>query len=309
MKLNTLINQFFEEKRYHIKARTLLNYQQCFKTHIEKEIGSCDIENLTQEDLIKYIVEKQEKAKLSKSYLNIIKVIINSALEYGYKRNLITNKLIIEMSFKGSNLLKIDKLSDKEILYLENYILNHKKYYHYGILISLYTGLRIGELLSLRWQNVDFQNKTLRVISTACDISYDNQFYCFEDTPKSESSIREIPLTKEIVTILKELKKFQKNKSEYVVSRENGKRLLIRSYQDSFSRLLQRLGLKHYGFHALRHTFASRCYRYGMDVKTLSEILGHSSPAITLKIYVHTDLDAKRYAMEMITKKIKRIIA
>lgn len=92
---------------------------------------------------------------------------------------------------------------------------------------------------------------------------------------------------------------FNNSTSQYVVSNKFGNRLNIRTYQQSFSNLLVRLNISHQGFHSLRHTFATRLLEKGIDIKTISELLGHSSPTITLDIYVHSSLENKRKAVEI----------
>lgn len=92
-----------------------------------------------------------------------------------------------------------------------------------------------------------------------------------------------------------------------MISTKIGKQTDIRAYQTSFSRLLKRLNIKHYGFHSLRHTFATRCLELGVDIKTLSELLGHTNPTITLNRYVHSNIDLKRVALNKISKQLSVI--
>ena len=124
--------------------------------------------------------------------------------------------------------------------------------------------------------------------------------YCrINSTPKTETSRRVIPLPKQIIPLLKETKK--KNNSKYVVG--NGDRIIsVRSYQRSFELLLKKLNIQHHGFHALRHTFATRAIECGMDVKSLSEILGHKNSTITLNRYVHSFMAHKRDFMNRLGK-------
>ena len=120
--------------------------------------------------------------------------------------------------------------------------------------------------------------------------------------PKTTHSKRIIPLPKRILAILKEHKK--RSKSEYVVS-DNGKPIYLRSYQRTFELLLKKLNIPHKGFHALRHTFATRALECGMDVKTLADILGHKNPQITLNRYVHSLMEHKRMMMNKLDKLLQ----
>lgn len=188
---------------------------------------------------------------------------------------------------------------------LKSIFFENEKWYHYGILISLYTGLRLGELVALKWQNVDLKNKLIYIEKAVSIILQNHKILTIEDTPKTASSLRVIPISKQLIEILKELK--QNTLCEYVICNHNGKRTNPRAYQKSFENLLKKLKIKHYGFHSLRHTFETRLLENGVDVKTISELMGHSSPTITLNRYVHTNLNNKRKAMEVFNKKSAKL--
>lgn len=192
-------------------------------------------------------------------------------------------------------------MKKNEQIKIEKHILGNKKYYQYGILICLYTGLRLGELVALKWQNVDFKNKIIYIEKSVSIISQNHKTLTIEDTPKTTSSVRVIPISKQLLEILKRLK--QDASCEYVAYSRNGKQLKPRAYQKAFENLLKKLKIKHHGFHSLRHTFATRLLENKIDIKTISELMGHSSPTITLNRYVHTNLQNKRKAMEIFNKK------
>ena len=163
------------------------------------------------------------------------------------------------------------------------------------MIISLYTGLRIGELLSLTWDDIDLQ-KGIIYVSKSCFDSWKNGEYIkVIDTPKTDSSERIIPIPKQLLARLKVYKKT--SSGNYVVCGEHIHGAPIRSYQKSFEILLKELKIPHKGFHALRHTFATRALECGMDIKTLSEILGHKNPATTLKRYAHSMFEHKTEMM------------
>lgn len=302
MELSIVTERFFMEMTEEVKSRTRQHYQTlsglCLKDLGKMELKRATSESVTQAFLRFYGARKE----MSVATFNSIKSLFNRVLYYAHKKGYTKERITIETNIK-SEVHKVESLSKSEVSVLEDYILGEKRSYSYGVLLSLYTGMRIGEVLALRWANVDFENKLLRVTATAYEMLVDHKLRYFEDTPKTRSSVREIPLTRKLESLLKEMKRAQPEESEYVVSK-SGKRIAVRAYQESFSRLLRRLGIRHYGFHSLRHTFATFCYQNGMDIKTLSEILGHASPTITLKIYVHTNMETKRQAMEMVNKKL-----
>ena len=174
-------------------------------------------------------------------------------------------------------------------------IRNGKKDKLYGILLCLYSGLRIGELMALQWSDIDFE-KGILTVSKSC---HDGKVGLIIDEPKTATSRRMIPLPKQLLPILKVIKK--KSASPFVVS-SNGKPVSVRSYQRSFELLLKKLKIPHKGFHSLRHTFATRAIECGMDVKTLSEILGHKNPTVTLNRYAHSLMEHKKEMMNRLGK-------
>lgn len=190
---------------------------------------------------------------------------------------------------------RIECFSLSEQRKIEQYIIKKNKPRMIGILICLYSGLRIGELLALEWGDIDFSKGELLVNKTCYEGKGKSGIYLRSvDSPKTQSSIRTVPLPKQIVVLLKEVKK--SSKSKYVVS--NGEKFIsIRSYQRSFSIIQKNLGISHRGFHALRHTFATRALECGMDVKTLSEIMGHKSATVTLNRYAHSCAEYKKEFM------------
>ena len=314
MKVFDILNEFIESKKHGVKLRTYLFYKQQANTYIKENIGIIDINDLTQDDVDNFIVGLYENGsikngeKLSYSTVKGIDGLLNRALKYAYKKRYLNQFIKSDVCLKQNSNKKIEALTKEEQKKIENYILSKKKNYNYGVLLSLYTGMRLGELLVLKWSDIDFKNKLIHVQRTTCRVmAENNKTIIIEDTPKSKSSIRDLPLTNFLISLLKEMKQFQKNNSEYVISRAIGKRIENRSYQESFKRLLKRLKIKHYGFHSLRHTFATRSLEIGIDIKTLSELMGHSNPTITLNRYVHSNLEMKKDAMDKLSKVMNKI--
>lgn len=204
--------------------------------------------------------------------------------------------------------IKRPKTSEKEVSCftaaeqkkIERAVLAGKRQKMFGIVLCLYTGLRIGELLALTWKDIDFIKGVLSVNKTIHDGKDENGRICsIIGVPKTQSSVRSIPLPKQLIPVLKKIKK--ETESEYVVS-DKRRGVSVRVYQRNFSVLLKRIGVPHKGFHALRHTFATRTLECGMDVKTLSEILGHKSATTTLNRYVHSMADYKKEMMNKLGK-------
>lgn len=298
MKLKDIVMQYLENIKYSIKQKTYLFYLQMNDIYIVGFNKEISLNHLNE-----FLVSIKEK--YSYSTTKLIKSLVNRSLNFAFDNGLIKEKIVITLHLKNQQIRKVQALEKQEQTKIEKYILENEKWYHYGILISLYTGLRLGELLALKWQNVDFKSKLIYVDKSIETISQNHNTLIIESLPKTQSSIREIPISKQLFEILKVLKQFRI--CEYVVTSHNGKRLMPRAYQKSFENLLKKLKIKHYGFHALRHTFATRLLENGVDIKTISELMGHSSPTITLNRYVHTNLNNKRKAMEIFNKKSAKL--
>lgn len=186
---------------------------------------------------------------------------------------------------------------------IETYIFQKNKPKLFGIILCLYTGLRIGELLALEWGDIDLQ-KGIMIISKSChDVWENGEYFKAIDTPKTQASERVIPLPKAILLRLKTLKR--QEKKGYIICGERRHGIPVRSYQKTFERILNHLDIPHKGFHSLRHTFATRALECGMDVKTLSELLGHKNPTVTLKRYAHSMLEHKAEMMNRLGKLLQ----
>ena len=172
--------------------------------------------------------------------------------------------------------------------------------YKLGVLICLCTGIRIGELCALQWKNVSFSEKTLRIECTMQRLQYENEDSTTKTRviitePKSFAALRTIPLPD---FLLERMKPYHESPNAFLLSGECKKYIEPRTMQNRFKSYLMESEIDDANFHALRHTFATRCVEIGFDIKTLSEILGHSSVKITLDKYVHSSLELKRNNME-----------
>lgn len=287
---------FLKELKFEIKKRTYLHYKNLNEAYVTKFIDVDEtLINLEYLNLQFTKFAEQYSCSLTKQ----LKSLVNRSLEFAFNKGLIKTNMQVNVKIKTKNEKQINCLTKAEQECLEQYILDGKKQYYYGFLISLYTGLRLGELLALKWTDVDFENRISKVNSTISKCVENHKVIIIEDAPKTISSIREIPLTSTLVKIFKSLR----SESVYVLCNKFGERMDYRGYQTSFARLLKKLNIKHYGIHSLRHTFATRLLENGVDIKTISELMGHSSPTVTLNRYVHTNMDNKRIALQKLNKK------
>ena len=287
--------------RPSVKVRTYERYRLIVEQHIKDKIGSMELNDLSPFILQSFITgllqsgNRKTGKGLSANSVNAIISVIQSSLKTAHLLGLTKEYM--------ANKLKRPKLKEKPVecftlveqKQIEQAVLMGKKDKLYGIILCLYSGLRIGELIALQWSDIDLA-KGILTVSKSCHDSKDGLII---DEPKTATSRRVIPLPKQLLPLLKSVKK--KSNSPFVVS-ANGMPVSIRSYQRSFELLLKRLNIPHKGFHSLRHTFATRAIECGMDVKTLSEILGHKNPTVTLNRYAHSLMEHKADMMNRLGK-------
>ena len=215
----------------------------------------------------------------------------------------LTDELIVSKIKRPRNEEKaVECFTVSEQKQIEQAVFADKRDKMIGVVLCLYTGLRLGELLALEWTDVDLSRGELTVSKSCHDGKDENGNYCrITGAPKTNSSKRTIPIPKQLIPHLREVKK--RSICDHVIA-NGSKPVTVRSYQRSFDLLQQKIKIPHHGFHALRHTFATRAIECGMDVKSLSEILGHKDPTITLKRYVHSLMEHKREYMNRLGKML-----
>lgn len=287
------------------KERTYIRYEQLIRTHIVPKIGETDVNDLTPIVLQSFVTELLNTGnlrtgkELSPNFVNTVISVIQNSLKTAnmvgiateYTANKIKRPKTVEKQVNCFTVLEQKKI--------ENYVLNSKKDKLFGIVLCLYTGLRIGELLALTWDDIDF-GKGLLFVSKSCHDGNDGHNHIrIIDTPKTAQSHRVIPLPKQILPLLKGMNR--RSKCEYIVA-DGDKPVFVRSYQRTFEFLLKKLNIPHKGFHSLRHTFATRAIECGIDVKTLAELLGHKNATITLNRYAHSLLEHKVDMMNRLGK-------
>lgn len=281
-----------------VKARTHEKYSQIVRLHIKPTIGDNDMDDLTAVMLQKFTADLSQR--LSANSVNLIVTVLKRSIGMAEALGICDNNFTDKIVRPKQTEKKIYCFTLAEQKKIERYILQTGKQKLYGIVLCLYSGLRIGELLALEWKDIDFARGILWVNKTCYYAKDDSGKYTrIEDTPKTEQSNRLIPLPKPILLQLKAIKR--QAKSKYVVSSGENP-MAIRSYQKTFELLLKRLHLEHRGFHALRHTFATRAIESGMDVKTLAEILGHKDATTTLARYAHSLIQHKTEKMNKLAQ-------
>lgn len=298
--LDTWMNKYV---KHTVKIRTYNTYLQFIEKHINPKLGDFELEELSPQVLQEFVLEKLEKGnlktgkKLANNTVIVMTNILKQAIEEANILEITNKNSCKKIKMPLQEETKVCAFEKSEQDKIEKYCLSSKKSNHIGIVICLYTGLRIGELLALTWDDIDFNRNYMTISKSAFQGKQNDKITIIVDTPKTKNSNRVIPLPKQLVDILKKIKK--KSTSRYVITTKNNGMVGTRSYQRTFERILNKLDIPYKNFHALRHTFATRALEFGMDVKTVSEILGHKNPMITLQRYTHSLMS---YKIEMMNK-------
>lgn len=300
IKFEKVANMWLESKKKCVKESTYYNYMFKINKYIIPEFKGIDI--ISIHDYNEFINKLSKK--LSASTVKDIIIVLKAILKYyedEYGHKLKVKKIKLPKKEKT----KLDILNQKEQKKLEEYCENEGTLLAYGIIICLNTGLRIGEICALKWENVDLVNRKIYVENTVQRIYKDDkrETEVITESAKTLTAIRTIPMNKRVFKCLQNIKKKNKD-DEFVIVQSNGNRIEPKNYQNYLRKILKINEIKKCRFHMLRHTFASNCIEIGMDAKTLSEILGHSNVNTTLNIYVHSSEKLKKDYLERLNQRI-----
>lgn len=283
-----------DAKRPIVKHSTMCAYMLTLQTHLLPWFGAMEI--ITESDVQQFVINKCASGLARKTVRDMVAV-LKSVVKYGNKHGIFHfEEWEIEYpTDTGNKLLPTLSLNHQRILMI--HLIEQPTQQNIGVLLALCTGMRIGEVCALKWEDVDFTQKIITVRHTVgriynCELKTSERIHT---SPKTKNSCREIPISKQLLQSLKTVRK--QSQSPYVVGTSIQSKE-PRSYRDYFSRLLKRLNLPHLVFHGLRHTFATRCIESQCDYKTVSVILGHSNVATTLNLYVHPNLSQKKRCID-----------
>ena len=308
------IYEWLIDKKEYIKESTYANYSNNIFNHIIPKLGNIYIQDLNHKTIQDFLLNlfksgrKDGSGGLSEKTIKDITIIIKGSLRKAINEEKIRH---FELTFnypKDNKDSKIYILSKHEQNKLTNYVLENLTNRNIGLLISLYSGLRIGELCALQWNDIDFKKNILSVNKTIQRVyikDKDNNISkVIITTPKTKNANREIPINKEFLELLKKIK----TKGDDYIITGSSKYLEPRTYRKHFNKVLKQTKIKQFNFHSLRHTFATNCISLGVDYKTVSELLGHANVNITLNLYVHPRLSQKKKCIDMICKVFQESI-
>lgn len=285
--------EWLENKKRNIKQSSYAKYSFEIERYIIPKFRKCKLYEINKNSLCDLITSNQH---LSQRTLKHISIIFKSIV--GYVNEKYDSKLELrDYQFTSSSDKKYSVLSVSEQEKLEKYLLRHTDLSKLGVYLCLYTGLRIGELCALKWSDVDLENGILRINKTMqriqnTDSNCNTKTRIIVEAPKSDTSIRDIPLSNYMINLLKKYKPINRGNSYFLTGNMNY--IEPRTLQNKFKKYIEKSGVENVNFHALRHTFATRAIENGMDVKSVSEILGHSTVKMTLEKYVHITMEQKR---------------
>ena len=296
------------EKKDYIKESTYANYSNNIFNHIIPKLGNYYLNELNHKVIQDFLLElsktgrKDNNGGLAEKTIKDITIIIKGSIKKGINEDKIKH---IELTFnypKDNKENKLYVLTKREQNKITNYVLENINSRNIGLLISLYSGIRIGELCALRWEDVDFKKNCLTINKTIQRVyikdKNKNISKVIITTPKTKNANREIPINKDFLEILKKVKS---DKKHYILT-GNEKYIEPRTYRKYFNKILAELRIKHFNFHSLRHTFATNCISLGVDYKTVSELLGHANVNITLNLYVHPRYSQKKKCIDLVCK-------
>lgn len=299
--LEKVIDIWLEEKKSEWKQSTYATYLQMAKKYIIPYLGSVRTDGIDEQIIGQFLSKirmDQNGKTLSNRYLRSICAVILKAMKY-VKRKYHYEIAIPENLIIPARQRQIIPPREQNMFILEKYLLEHlENDTCLGILIVFYMGLRIGEVCALTWGDVNLEEEVIYVQKNLQRVKIDsggeNSTQILIQTPKTTASSRIIPIPP---VLLPGLRKYKREDGQYVIKGKKKPWSEPRTLQYRFAQILKECDLEAFNFHMLRHAFASRCVERGFDVKSLSEILGHSSTQITLNLYVHSNMQHKRELM------------
>ena len=293
-----------QDKRMFVKSSTIAVYTLHLENHLLPKFGNKKtLQEQEAQDFVLECLRKGLSLKTVKDMLIVLKMVIKFGAKHGWLQY--QDWSIKYPTEQKSKELEVLSISHQKRLM--QYVTDNFTFRNLGIYICLSTGMRIGEVCALKWSDIDVGTETIHVNRTI------ERIYIIEGderrtelvigSPKTKNSIREIPISKELMKLIRPLKKLM-NDDYYVITNE-AKPTEPRTYRNYYKQLLKQLGIPDLKFHGLRHSFATRCIESQCDYKTVSVILGHANISTTLNLYVHPNMEQKKKCINQMFKALK----
>jgi integrase len=302
--LSEVIGLWRIDKKQYVKKSSYSAYMLLIENHLLPVFGNNY--SIEESDVQRFVFQKLETGLSHKTIKDIL-IVLKMILKFGAKNKWL-DYTPFDIQFpterEKHNIEVLSRADQKRIMH---YIQEHFTFRNLGVYICLSSGMRIGEVCALTWEDIDTDSGVISVNRTI------QRIYLIEDgnrrtelildTPKTKNSIREIPISKDLLRILKPFKKIV-NPSFFVLTND-AKPTEPRTYRSYYKNLMKELNMPELKFHGLRHSFATRCIESNCDYKTVSVLLGHSNISTTLNLYVHPNMEQKKKAIEQMFKALR----
>lgn len=301
---SNLLDDWLSSSKLRTKESTYARYSHLVRTHIKPHLGKYVIAELNARTVELFVAQQLENGRLDqkgglavKTVTDIL-TIIKSSLEYARYNGIEVSCNLSKLTIKKQR-KEMRVLTHNEQRRLVNVLMHDMDNSKFGVLLSLYTGIRIGELCALRWEDICLPQSELNIKKTmqriqATESDPLNKTRIIITEPKSNSSVRNIPLP---IFLTEIASRFFSDPQAFILSGDTNRYVEPRTMQNHFKTYAAESGIDRVTFHALRHTFATRCVEVGFEIKSLSEILGHANVNITLNRYVHSSFELKQSNM------------
>lgn len=300
IRYSQLLDDWLRTSKLSIKESTYAHYINLIEKHIKPHLGSKKLSQLTTQNVEEFVALELKNGRLdgrgglSPKTVTDILALIKNTVEYAKYHNYDVSCNLKKLSIKKRE-QEMRVLTRFEQTALQKVLLDEMDLYKFGVILALYTGIRIGELCALTWEDLCLSESVLKVNKTMQRIQ-DTESGATHKTkviitePKSRCSVREIPLPSFLVNLARP---FSAPAPAFILTGDSKRFVEPRTMQNRFQSYIAKSGIKNANFHATRHTFATRCIEVGFEIKSLSEILGHASVNITLNRYVHSSFALK----------------
>lgn len=303
IQFSDVCKQLLGTKRFSVKYSTYTKYERVINNIIIPYFEGKTVNQISDKDINAYFEDLIDNKKYSGSTVNSIKYLINAISEFiKTQYNLSSYRKI---SIKTSNKYERDNLNEQQKVLLSSHCFIHYDKVSFAVLMALYGGLRLGEICALKWECFNFEESYVKVNKTIQRLKAKDQSKSkteiVEGEPKTDTSKRIVPIPSFLVDYVKEYKtKYPSNSNNYILT-QSDKKPDPRTIQKQFTKLCSGFDFK-INFHALRHCYATSCVEQDLDIKSVSEILGHANVNTTLNLYVHSSLEQKRAQVNKIKK-------
>jgi integrase len=303
-KISEVINLWKTDKKQYVKKSSFSAYMLLIENHLLPVFGNQH--TIEEAEVQQFVFQKIEQGLSHKTIKDIL-IVLKMVLKFGAKNKWLEYHAFDIQFPTEREKYDVEVLSRANQKKVMNYIQEHFTFRNLGIFICLSAGIRIGEVCALTWEDIDTDRGIISIKKTI------QRIYVIEenirktevilDTPKTKNSIREIPMSRDLLRILKPIKKIVNN--SFFVLTNDEKPTEPRTYRSYYKNLMRELNMPELKFHGLRHSFATRCIESKCDYKTVSVLLGHSNISTTLNLYVHPNMEQKKKAIDQMFKALR----